>query len=70
MDELKKDIENLEIKHHLLKQAVHAVIYESITVGNGGYISQFGPVTFSSLVKNSDYDLKGKGRRINKKLKG
>jgi hypothetical protein len=41
-----------------LKEAVRSVLYMTIAGGNGGYSSQFGPVTFSKMVRLTDFDIK------------
>ena len=40
-----------------LKEAIKEILYRTETAGNGGYISQFGPVLFSKMAKLIDYDM-------------
>ena len=46
-----------------LQKAVHELLYNTLTAGNGGYIANFGPVLFSKLVKLTNYDINK--RKIN-----
>lgn len=49
--------------HHALQEAVHELLYNTLTAGNGGYIANLGPVLFSKLVKLTNYDINK--RKIN-----
>jgi hypothetical protein len=54
-----------------LKEAVRYVLYMTVAGGNGGYYSDFGPVTFSTMVKLTDFDTKKRrilGHKLNKAL--
>ena len=43
-----------------LKEAVENVLYMTRAAGNGGYISQFGVITFDALVTLTGYDLENR----------
>jgi len=63
----KKYLEQLEHDHRELKQAAEAILFETVAGGNGGYYSQFGPMTFSTMLRITGFD--PKKRKICKKLK-
>ena len=47
-----------------LKKAVEEILYNTVTTGNGGYCSNFGPLLFSKLVKLTDYNIFKRGINI------
>lgn len=50
-----------------LKQAVKEVLLHTYVAGNGGFISDFGLITFNELVKLTDFDVnKREGKKIKK----
>ena len=59
-----------------LKEAVRYVLYMTVASGNGGYYSDFGPVTFSTMVRLTNFDAKKRrilgckanGEKLNKAL--
>ena len=50
------------------KEAVINVLYMTYAAGNGGYCSDFGPVTLGTLLKYTGFDMKD--RRIIKEKSG
>jgi len=56
------------LEYKQLKDAVRHVLHMTVAGGNGGYYADFGPVTFSRLVKLTGFDVKT--RKICKKVGG
>lgn len=48
---------SIEEENKQLKEAVKEVLYRTVTTGNGGYASEFGPVLFSKMVRLTDYNI-------------
>ena len=51
----KEYIEQLELDHRQLKQATEAILFEAIGE-NGGYVSYFGPLTFSTMLRITGFN--------------
>ena len=39
------------------KEIIREVLYRTVTTGNGGYASEFGPVLLGKMVQLTDYDM-------------
>jgi hypothetical protein len=53
----KEYLENLERDHKELKQAVETICFNTYTPGNGGYHSDFGPITFEVIFRITGFDV-------------
>ena len=39
-----------------IKEAIHAVLHMTYAAGNGGFVADFGLITFNTLVESTDFD--------------